>query len=413
MALQIRRGLEADRSSITPLAGELIYVTDTGNLYVGNGSTAGGVLVSSNLADDTSPSLSGNLNLNGNDIVGTGNIDIDGTITATGNINLGDQSADNISIPGRVTTSLTPKLDSAVDIGSAALRWRNGYFAGLTVNGEIDATAINARLIADDSTVAYDPANGVFDGNLKGSVFGDDYTLIIDGQTNQIFGELTGNVTGNVNGNVIGTLTGDIKGSVYADDSSVIIDGVSGTISSGDLLIDDATITYTGIGQPITLKNNFATTVTTPVRIETASSGSFGGFPFVDINAIKGSIESPEIFAPGDLVSGLKFSASSPGQPDAIISAATARYAASANVTDSNPASILTLFTNPGGSGLNIFTFDEIGQITAPGPVTPGVYSDAAARDAAITSPVAGMVVFITDIAKHQGYNGSTWNDFY
>jgi len=47
------------------------------------------------------------------------------------------------------------------------------------------------------------------------------------------------------------------------------------------------------------------------------------------------------------------------------------------------------------------------------GAIKPGVYADAAARDAAITSPVAGMIVYVTDVNKHQGYNGTTWNDFY
>jgi len=45
MALLLRRGLEADRLSITPEEGELIYVTDTKLIYVGDGVTPGGILV--------------------------------------------------------------------------------------------------------------------------------------------------------------------------------------------------------------------------------------------------------------------------------------------------------------------------------------------------------------------------------
>lgn len=40
--IQIKRGLEADRSSVTPAAGELLYTTDTKQVFVGDGSTAGG-----------------------------------------------------------------------------------------------------------------------------------------------------------------------------------------------------------------------------------------------------------------------------------------------------------------------------------------------------------------------------------
>jgi len=42
MPLKLRRGLNADRTSITPAEGEPIYTTDTKKLYVGDGTTAGG-----------------------------------------------------------------------------------------------------------------------------------------------------------------------------------------------------------------------------------------------------------------------------------------------------------------------------------------------------------------------------------
>lgn len=43
MPLRIRRGTNADRTTITPVQGEPIYTTDTKKLYVGDGTTAGGV----------------------------------------------------------------------------------------------------------------------------------------------------------------------------------------------------------------------------------------------------------------------------------------------------------------------------------------------------------------------------------
>jgi hypothetical protein len=42
MSLKIRRGIEADRLSITPDEGEFIYCTDTKLVYIGDGTTAGG-----------------------------------------------------------------------------------------------------------------------------------------------------------------------------------------------------------------------------------------------------------------------------------------------------------------------------------------------------------------------------------
>jgi len=46
MALQFRRGTNTDRLTITPAVGEPLYTTDTQLLYVGDGITAGGNLVS-------------------------------------------------------------------------------------------------------------------------------------------------------------------------------------------------------------------------------------------------------------------------------------------------------------------------------------------------------------------------------
>ena len=53
MALQIRRGLAADRTTITPAQGELLYTTDTKQLYAGDGTTPGGVLITGGGAANT------------------------------------------------------------------------------------------------------------------------------------------------------------------------------------------------------------------------------------------------------------------------------------------------------------------------------------------------------------------------
>lgn len=49
--------------------------------------------------------------------------------------------------------------------------------------------------------------------------------------------------------------------------------------------------------------------------------------------------------------------------------------------------------------------------ITSTVPVKLAVYADATARDAAVTSPTAGMMIFLTAGTKFQGYTGSAWVD--
>lgn len=81
-------------------------------------------------------------------------------------------------------------------------------------------------------------------GSLKGSVFADDSTLIIDGST----GAITGNLTGNVIGNTIGYHTGDVTGSVFADDSTVLVDAVNGNIPGYVKIADLKTALQDGAG---------------------------------------------------------------------------------------------------------------------------------------------------------------------
>src|SRR5210317_490272 len=64
MALKIRRGLEAERAALTgsnPAAGEPIFVTDTGKLWVGDGVTTGGIQINPDLSignlTDVNPSI--------------------------------------------------------------------------------------------------------------------------------------------------------------------------------------------------------------------------------------------------------------------------------------------------------------------------------------------------------------------
>jgi hypothetical protein len=120
MPLQIRRGTTAQRLAITPLTGELIYDTTTGQIFVGNGTTVGGA-------------------------------------TTTG-----------------IST------EDAQD--AAAALFTSGSHSGITfayndAAGRIDATV----------TVA---ATGPFDGDLTGSVFSDNSTLLVDGTRAKIVGEI-------------------------------------------------------------------------------------------------------------------------------------------------------------------------------------------------------------------------------
>jgi hypothetical protein len=201
MALQVRRGTNAERLAITPLAGELIFTTDTKQLYVGDGTTNGGITSIANTIDsvlaDTTPQLGGNLDLNGNSITGTGNINITGTITATGTINLGDGVGnDLINIGGEISGHLLPDTDIVWNFGSSSKQWKEAWINQLNVENQITASRVNASIIADDSSVLFDattgtiPAGaltGIAEIDIKGSIFGNDSSPIVDGINRDIF----------------------------------------------------------------------------------------------------------------------------------------------------------------------------------------------------------------------------------
>ena len=75
MALQVRRGTDAERQGIGFVEGEIVFATDTNKLYVcardsvTNDLIPGGVIVSGEVKDDTSPRLGGDLDLNSNNII--------------------------------------------------------------------------------------------------------------------------------------------------------------------------------------------------------------------------------------------------------------------------------------------------------------------------------------------------------
>ena len=103
--------------------------------------------------------------------------------------------------------------------------------------------AIQGDVIGQDSSVIVNASTNTFNGDLTGSVFADDSTLLVDGVAGTInAGALTGALpaidgsalTG-ITAGVASSLDGDMTGSVFADDSTLLIDGVAGTINSSAL----------------------------------------------------------------------------------------------------------------------------------------------------------------------------------
>jgi hypothetical protein len=200
MALKIRQGLEALRTSFVPESGELIYTTDDKLVYVGDGITPGGNIISSGAVADgnTTYSISAetavsgaNLRLTGSDastdnvnFVGTGIITVsrtDGnTITidavsgggGSGTVNAGltgtiaFYAADGTTVDGTGTDFTYDINTQIVDIAildvdriqssSPIFRIINTSNDIITLGGIIDTTEYSGKFAATDIG-PYDP----------------------------------------------------------------------------------------------------------------------------------------------------------------------------------------------------------------------------------------------------------------
>ena len=75
------------------------------------------------------------------------------------------------------------------------------------------------------------------------------------------------------------------------------------------------------------------------------------------------------------------------------------------------PGSILLATANAAGTPTPALLVDSSQSTNFQGAATLKSYADNTARDAAITSPAAGMMIFNATGTKFQGYTGSAWVD--
>lgn len=73
--------------------------------------------------------------------------------------------------------------------------------------------------------------NGNLVGDVQGSIFADDSTLIVDGTTGQIYGSLHGNVVGDVTGNLLGNVTGNVQGNVTGNVQGNVTGDLTGNVT--------------------------------------------------------------------------------------------------------------------------------------------------------------------------------------
>ena len=458
MPLQIRRGTEAERQILAtpPQQGELVYITDSEQLYVGDGTSLlrnitpvtgytdenaldyiGSVLdagphtgisfahsdagnsISATISQTqslTTLTVSGSTSLGPTTVSGnlavTGKLtaDFNGTISGDDSTILVDGVDNKINLDGTVKGNIIPNLTEAYDIGSSSLKFKDLYLSGTSLHlGGAQVTATGAAINL--------PSGSTVGGNLIQDTVSQDVAFIRD-----------------------------IQGSVFADDSTQLVNAVDGTIRLNNGTVDitgDQWTSTSGIisvsnttESPNTTLNIFNTGGNSAIRVQSiggqnnftdpsgiALRGLFGGFegsgteiaPVAGdyVGYINGQVYDPT-FGGGTniLTSQISFGV----DPNASVAPDTypGIMEFSINTATGSSPNFKSMIYNGVGLGIEVDPTEALhvsGNIKSTGSIQPGVYADNTARDAAITTPVAGMMVFNTTGTKFQGYTGSAWVD--
>ena len=189
------------------------------------------------------------------------NVTITSNLTVNGNTIIGDSAlTDTVTITSRVTSDFVPSTTGTRDFGTSSLKWRDLYLSGGAYIG-------NLNVDVTDNTIASTNTNGniVFDPNGTGD-------LIFNGGTSQDFiindGSLNKFSVASTTGDIIteGDVTirgGDISVAAVATNIAIIDNNANAlTIKEGSNLY--ITLASTDLSEQITLHKNtlFSGTVT-------------------------------------------------------------------------------------------------------------------------------------------------------
>ena len=150
-------------------ANQVLQTDGEGNLSFATVSGGGGL---SNIVEDTTPQLGGNLDLNSNDITGTGNIDITGTLNVSGVTTSTSFSGSGENLTG-IVTSITAGTGVSVNLAGSeytvSLSSTNVNKLASTYNSVV-AAGTNVSSVSSSSVTAGDVTTTTYTVNATDTV---------------------------------------------------------------------------------------------------------------------------------------------------------------------------------------------------------------------------------------------------
>lgn len=418
MPLRLRRGSDVERQNFTPAEAELIFVTDTNELWVGDGSTQGGLKVTGTIPTvlndfldvdlSVAPQLNQILKWNGTAFVPSND-----SGASLSNASIGELNDVDLSIPPS---------------SGQILQWDGANFAPTTLSvatdgsGVIEGSNYRINIAGDDSTLIVDSTTNTVTGNFIGSVFSDESTLIVDSTTNTVTGNFIGDITGSVfsddstlivdsiTNTVTGSFIGDITGSVLSEDSTILVDAANRSFQTSSMEFNQSTITD--------LSTAGLDIVSQEIRNWTSIDIGVGSWPRLTFQGYRNFEEDPEPVEIGDVIGNIASQGFTGG--GYATGSAVAIIVTDNNITNgSTNIDCDVLIGNSNNmliSNNKYLTIDQNGVTSAPVFKT-GTYSNETERDFEILNPEPGMIILLSGrddssgFPVFQGYDGTDWRD--
>ena len=406
MSLQIRRGIESQRTGVVFDEGEISWTTDTKKLYVGDGTTAGGVNVIASAAGTglTWNNTTQTLNFSGSGLGLTTDVVTEGvtynriyftnaraktavssmfttlgTSPTTGNVTgaispsqitvSGGTSGMNPYIPFTVTgtggqglTAGTYYICTIVDsthvtLSSTLLLAQAGTAIASFTTGSITGTTYSAGGGGGDVYFTYNPTTQTISANVTLDGVG---ILSVSQDTSPSLG---GNLT-LAGYNIVGTVSGN----------SITINGTTGAVTAASFT-GPHTGTTTGI-----LNGNVISATSTTIIDNTAQTlslrptvglfanlyaiSSSGNLPYILINASNGTYTTPTASIANDVMGGIQWTGYNGTSYN--LSSVINTVADGTVVNGNVPGKLQLGVQNSTGTGIQAMTFNSLGILSVP-----------------------------------------------
>jgi hypothetical protein len=418
MALQIRRGPNAQRATTLLQTGEISWTTDTKKLYVGDGVTTGGVNILANIAGTGfvwNPSTE-QLDLAGSTITG---INADNVSETNGVVprlwyrsSLGKTHASEIFTTSAgtahvgisfswddVNQKLTATVTSENAQDAAAALFTAGTHTGISFNYGLTQDAANRIDATVDTEWVQDRIAELFAAGVHTGI-----TFTYSDNVNALSAAV------NMGGSLASNLVMNSR-------------NITGT---GNINIVGTIAASTGLGQNLSL-NSFDITGTGDITIEGIIEArqiiSGTGGAYITQTVHRGTFASPTAVQAGDELGGILLKGYTNTTKQAIAGVISCIVDPTAVIAGGDFVKTIMAFsaaTDTTQNEADSMTLDSAGVVTSNAVVANKyfqmpVYANDAARTTAIPTPAKGMMVFMTAGTvptvsnKAVVYNGTAW----